>query len=113
MLMSCSKSPMAERPRYPKMNCCIGGCTRWSRLFAPGSEWICGHHWRLIRPSRRRALRKLWKWLDSIDKGPDGQYVEPVHKDWEARRLYKMRRWKAANLWKGAVKEATLRAAGL
>lgn len=82
---------MTERPRYAKMNCCVGGCTRWSRLFAPGSEWICGRHWRLIRPSRRRALRKLWR---------EGAPSE--------RRI--VIEWR---IWNAAKREATLRAAGL
>lgn len=57
-------------------------------------------------------MKKLWRWLDAIDR-PGGVYVEPTFEKWQDRRKYKMRRWKAGLLWKGAIREATLKAAGI
>lgn len=86
---------MPEKPVYPKSSCCIAGCARWSRKFNPASEWICGRHWRTLRPSRRRALLKLWRRMEGLAGMSDKNCLLEYR------------------LWRGAKREATLRAAGL
>lgn len=83
---------MTEKTIYPRSTCCVAGCERWSRKY-PG-EWICGRHWRLIRASRRRALRKLWRMVSA--------------EGWTNRTVVLESR-----LWRGARREATLRSAGI
>lgn len=48
---------MTARPRYPRSSCCVPFCARWSTLFPPGEEWMCGRHWRLADRSLRRFFR--------------------------------------------------------
>lgn len=102
---------MAEKTTHPKSTCCIVGCARWSRLFAPGVDWMCGSHWKMVRKSRRLALRKIWRWLDA--NYTDRAMFPDTAEDWRARRLYKMRRWKAANMWRAVVREVMMKESGL
>lgn len=82
---------MTERPTYPKSTCAVPGCTSWSRRYP--TEWLCGRHWRTVRRPVRLALRKSWRlWPDN---------PPPVVVKRELR------------LWGHAVRQATLKAAGL
>ncbi len=85
---------MTERPTYPRSTCCIAGCPKWSRKFGPGSEWICGRHWKTVRRSRRKALRTLWR----------ARKAKPND----------LRLWERESfIWRVCKREATLKAAGL
>lgn len=78
-------------PPYAKSTCVVPGCASWSRRY-PG-EWICGRHFRLVRPSLRRAVRKSWRLL--------------------SERITERQLKREARLWAHVVRQATLRAAGL
>lgn len=55
---------MADRPVYPRIPCLVPGCRCGSRRFppAPGREYICAKHWRLVDKSlkltRSRGRRR-------------------------------------------------------
>jgi len=51
---------MAERPSYPRINCCIKGCKRGTTKFAPGYTIICGKCWRRA-PKETRASVTRWQ----------------------------------------------------
>lgn len=48
---------------HPRIACCVPFCRRGSRKFPPGTEIICGKHWRLVdralKRFRTRALKRL------------------------------------------------------
>lgn len=54
-----------------RLSCCIPFCRRTARVdkagtpWSPGSEVICGNHWRLINASRRRRYQKLKRMVEN------------------------------------------------
>ncbi|HIQ17231.1 MAG TPA: hypothetical protein EYH41_04420 [Novosphingobium capsulatum] len=44
------------RPAYPRINCVVPGCRRGSTRYKPGTELLCGQHWRKVPLSWRRKM---------------------------------------------------------
>ncbi len=61
---------MTQRPRYPRVNCCVPFCRRGSTKWPVPYELICGEHYRMadkaLRMKRARVRRKLVK-LGELD----------------------------------------------
>jgi hypothetical protein len=91
------------RQQYERRTCCIAGCPSWSRRF-PG-EFMCAHHWRMVRPLLRRALRKAWRRLKDARRNGDDTAAA-------ARRYYRAFEVERA-LWSHAKRSVIMREAGL
>ena len=96
---------MTERPTYEKTTCACPGCPRWSRLFPPGWEWLCGRHWKTVKPRLRRALRRCWRRTRDLHS-----FSQPTPA--QSAELAKLNRI-GEKLWFRAVWSATMHEAGL
>lgn len=94
---------MTERPTYPKSTCCIPGCQKWSRKFP--CEWMCGRHWRQVRPLLRRTLLRLWRRERDL-----WSFSEPTKEQRQARLRLALCH---DRLWARAVRSVTMTEAGL
>lgn len=44
------------RSAYPRINCVVPDCRRGSTRYKPGTELLCGQHWRKVPLSWRRKM---------------------------------------------------------
>lgn len=44
------------RPTYPRISCVVPGCKRGSTRYKPGTELLCGRHWRMVPVGWRRKM---------------------------------------------------------
>ena len=51
---------MSARPSYPRINCCVKGCTRGTTTVEPGVRIICGKCWRRA-PKALRDRTSRWQ----------------------------------------------------
>lgn len=113
---------------YPRSQCCVPGCRRWSTRFR--LEWLCGDHWRLVgmalkrfRTKRLRPLYRVWEQAKVLrlafqqrlrdgleDGGQDSDLWRLVHIEMQAER-----RWRRSEalIWRRMKRRAIERAAGL
>lgn len=101
---------MTERAVHPRSTCCIPGCPRWSRKFAPDVEWMCGRaHWRRVPRRIRRAFSKVEQRLDDIASltSSGGRWTPELVRQWDRACLLLDR------LWGHAKRRVILHEAGL
>ncbi len=97
--------------QHPKSTCCFPGCTRWSRLYAPGQAWLCGPRgcWvKIARPSRL-LLKAMWRRMRALWPADVAWDDLPGWKQDAFRRLDKLER----RVWERALRRAVLKEAGL
>lgn len=94
-----------SRAIYPLSRCCVPFCTHTSRTFAPGHEWVCRDHWRLIDPELKRLRTRMVKRYvreGRVEKGA-GVYNCQRHSAWLT----------LGGWWRRAKRQAIERAAGI
>jgi len=77
------------RPAYPRINCVVLGCRRGSTRYKPGTELLCGRHWRIVPVGWRRKMALYRRARTLAERKGDVAKVEAA-----TRCL--LRRWDAA-----------------
>lgn len=61
-----------SRPSYPRINCCVKGCTRGTTTVEPGVRIICGKCWRRAPKALRDRASRWQRRARRFDR--DGQW---------------------------------------
>lgn len=73
------------KPVYPRINCIVPGCQRGSTRFAPGSEVICGDHWRRVPIGWRRRFSLYQRRYNAARRNADQRGMEVAGRCLDAR----------------------------
>lgn len=53
---TCAPVGQVTRLTYPRINCVVPSCKYGSTRYKPGTELLCGRHWRMVPLSWRRKM---------------------------------------------------------